>query len=178
MKHMFWGCLLLITLSVYAEEAEKENFDRLFTSHAERQKLDDLRRKGLIFQKPSVEAITEGENKPLNPKRPLKVSGIVLRADGKAQVWLSDKPLYTSLKDLNLARNKSSDLHVPLPDKKISAKPGQVIENGKVKEAYYFVNHQASASSQSSTPDISISSAASSVSSAQEGNHAQSSVSH
>jgi hypothetical protein len=146
MKNIFYGLLILfISTSLLANEVDQENFDRLFTSHNERQKLDKLRQQGLLYKKSISDVIDE--NKPLVRNRELKVSGIVVRADGKAQVWLSGQPLYSSLKELNTSKETSANLRVPLAGKSISLKPGQVLSNGKAKEAYYFVT-QSSVSSQ------------------------------
>lgn len=181
---LFIYIMLVIAIPVCAGDIDKENFDRLFTSQSERQKLDYLRKKGLLYKKPVSDAIDE--NKPVAKHHELKVSGIVLRADGKAQVWVSGEPLYSSLKKLNTTKNTSADLRIPLEGKSISLKPGQVLENGKAKEAYYFVSHS-SVSSQAlvepqpqpqpqsvvSSSVASVSSMASSSVSSQGGNHAQ-----
>jgi hypothetical protein len=182
MKNIFYSVLMLfIAIPVYGN-GDTENFDRLFTSQSERQKLDSLRKQGLLYKKPVSDAIDENENKPVAKLHELKVSGIVLRADGKAQVWVSGEPLYASLKKLNTTKNTSADLRVPLEGKSILLKPGQVLENGKAKEAYYFVTHS-SVSSQAlmesqpqsavSSSVVSVSSVASSSVSSQGGNHVQ-----
>jgi hypothetical protein len=181
MKNIFYSVLMLfIAIPIYAGDGDKENFDRLFTSQSERQKLDNLRKEGLLYKKPVSDAIDE--NKPVAKRHELKVSGIVLRADGKAQVWMSGEPLYSSLKKLNTTKNTSADLRVPLEGKSISLKPGQVLENGKAKEAYYFVTHSSAASQALAEPQVqsvvsssiaSVSSIASSSVASQGGNHVQ-----
>jgi hypothetical protein len=185
MKNIFYSVLMLfIAIPVYAGNGDKENFDRLFTSQSERQKLDNLRKQGLLYKKPVSDAIDE--NKPVAKRHELKVSGIVLRADGKAQVWVSGEPLYSSLKKLNATKNTSADLRIPLEGKSISLKPGQVLENGKAREAYYFVTHSSVSSQALAEPQpqpqpqsvmsssiASVSSVASSSVSSQGGNHAQ-----
>ncbi len=107
----------------------------------------------------------------------MKLSGIILRADGKSQVWVSGQPLYSSLKQLNANKNNSSDLRIPLSGKLISLKPGQVIENGKAKEAYYVVTQSSMSSQAVVEPKVvnssSVSSVASSSVSSQAGGNAQ-----
>jgi len=138
---------LLMPITLVAQDKPEENFNRLFTTSAERARLDLARKQGKLFTKSvdasdSVSIEGQSHNKP----SPLKVSGIIMRADGKAQVWISGKPLYLSLKQLNADKNSSSDLLVPLSGKTISLKPGQVLSNGKAKEAYYFVTRSSSSS--------------------------------
>lgn len=156
---------LLMPSTLVAKDISEENFNRLFTTPAERARLDLARTQGKLFKKSvdasdSVSVEGQSNNKP----SPLKVSGIILRADGKAQVWVSGQPLYASLKQLNSDKNNSSDLRIPLSGKSISLKPGQVLANGKAKEAYYFVT-QSSVASQSAveTPRMSSSSVSSAV---------------
>lgn len=181
MKNIVYGLAIwFVVIPLMADEVDNENFDRLFTSHAERKNLDKLRKQGLLYKKPVSDVIDE--NKPTVEKRELKVSGIILRADGKAQVWLSGQPLYSTLKELNASKETSANLRIPLEGKSIALKPGQVLSNGKAKEAYYFVTHS-SVSSQAllepqaqsvvSSSIVSVSSTASSSVSSQGDHHAQ-----
>jgi hypothetical protein len=163
---------LILSSNILANESFEEDFNRLFTTATERKKLDLAREQGRLFKKSSITEIdsTHTENQPVTKSSPMKVSGIILRADGKAQVWISGQPLYRSLKQLNADKKVSSDLRVPLSGKSISLKPGQVLLNGKAKESYYFVT-RSSVSSQAiietrpTTSSSSLSAASSSVSS-------------
>lgn len=151
-------CLLFLLASlaalvndVFAKEEVDENFDRLFTTSNERKKLDHAREQGLLYKKSSDlenDLNTNDQKHAANPSA-VKMSGIILRADGKAQVWVSGKPLYTSLIQLKANKKTSANLRIPLSGKSISLKPGQVISDGKAKESYYFVT-------QSSSPSLTI----------------------
>jgi hypothetical protein len=170
---------LLMSSVLLAEDSAEENFGRLFTTPSERQNLDLAREQGRLFKKPSETvdmASTDGQS--LKKPAPVKMSGIILRADGKAQVWVSGQPLYSTLKQLNTDKNNSSHLRIPLSGKSISLKPGQVLANGKAKESYYFVTQSSSASSQVAVEPLvqsssSVSSVSSSSVSSQAGGNAQ-----
>jgi len=140
------GFIFLLFLSLFcdANDTSPENFDRLFTSHAERQKLDDLRRQGQLYKEPLSAMETLPSDKLVTKKNELKVSGIILRADGKAQIWLSGQPLYSSLKQFNSSKDKSSNLRIPIAGYGVSLQPGQVLSSGKIKESYFFVLSQSS----------------------------------
>jgi hypothetical protein len=163
------GCLLLslwVSPTILAKDSYEENFNRFFTTPTERKNLDLMREQGRLFNKSTDNPdATSSGGRPIKQVSPVKFSGIILRADGKSQVWVSGQPLYSSLKQLDTDKNNSSSLRVPIAGKSISLKPGQIIFNGKAKESYYFVT-QSSASSQAVVePKVANSSSISSVAS-------------
>ena len=115
-------------------------FDRVFTSRAERAQIDNARRDGLLHGEIEPPALSAAAPPPV------KVSGLVLREDGKHMVWVDGKS--------ELSRNESNAnveidspivplVQVPLraDGKARTLRPGQVwvIESNEVKEPFEVI---------------------------------------
>lgn len=156
-------------------ERKDESFNRLFTTPQQRQILDEWRAHGGL-KKSHVSGTDENkadlEIEPVvDPGQPVKLSGILMRADGRNAVWLNgslEKPTEGSAHTIRGSKLQSASVKVPLRANEPGAilKPGQVwVPDGQqVKEAYQIPQPKAA---------LDISSAASSEANA---SNAQSSV--
>ncbi len=124
-------------------------FGRLFTSPQERALLD-LQRQQHGFSKPIITDIsadpadTNAASMPAQPQT-YRLSGILLRADGRQQVWINGK-LQPVQKQRGVSSNQknslpsSATLRVPVKqhDQSVQLKPGQVWSpnNRKTTESY------------------------------------------
>jgi hypothetical protein len=122
-------------------------FKRLFTTTEQRLALDEWRRHGGL-QNPQVSGINANETTTpeptFNATQPVKLSGILLRADGKNTVWVNGN--IDTKEDGNYAHDirgnslQSGSVKVPLRNINSDAilKPGQVWvpDSKRVEEAY------------------------------------------
>lgn len=118
-------------------ESNEAGFGRLFTTPEERKLLDSHRKK-YGFLKPIVTGVdAEAKGADITPiaaqSQSLKLSGIVLRADGQQQIWINGK-LQPQQKKMNINQNTnalmptSATLKVPIQkqSQRTILKPGQV----------------------------------------------------
>jgi hypothetical protein len=91
---------LLAALAALPALAQELPLGRLFTTPAERQRLDSLRAgggtpaapAGPSAPMPTPEAQPAAPAPPPPPPAPLTVNGIVRRADGRDTVWINNEP--------------------------------------------------------------------------------------
>lgn len=128
--------LIFMPLQVAAED----DFGRLFSSSAERKKLDTLRKN----QK--LRVASPQKNRPLEPvademPAPVTLQGYVRRSDGPTTLWVNNKAVQENSaqddveigqlsKQKNLAKSGSDSLNVRIPatGKNVRLKPGQVYD--------------------------------------------------
>jgi hypothetical protein len=122
------------------QAAAEDDFGRLFSSQAERKKLDILRQnQKLIIASPQ-------QNTRLEPvvdalPEPITLQGYVKRSDGSTTLWINNKAVQENStqddveigqlsKQKNSAKNGSDSLNVRIPvtGKNVRLKPGQVYE--------------------------------------------------
>jgi hypothetical protein len=118
-------------------------FAHLFTSPEQRRRFDAIRRQGGLKSSDfrgsdEAPAPVVEQAIPLAPQ-PIKLAGILWRADGKHKIWLSGAGVVSSRNILGDVL-QSANLKVPLQGENYGAilKPGQVWvgENRRVEEAY------------------------------------------
>jgi hypothetical protein len=120
--------------------AAEEDFGRLFSSSAERKKLDILRKnQKLIVVSPQKNTPLESATEEL--PEPITLQGYVKRSDGSTTLWINNKVVHENSiqddveigrlnKQKNSAKNGSDSLNVRIPatGKNVRLKPGQVYE--------------------------------------------------
>lgn len=122
-------------------------FGRLFTTPRERALLDAQRQQH-GFSEPlitSVEVASTSDIAPVDTQQSIKLSGILLRADGQQQIWINGK-LQPQQKKINIKQNTkavmptSATLKVPIQkqNQHTTLKPGQVwvLGSRKTTESY------------------------------------------
>lgn len=133
--------VFLIGLTSLPLQAAAENdFGRLFSSSAERKKLDTLRKNQKLM------VASPQKNTPLEPvadelSEPIALQGYVKRSDGSTTLWVNNKAVQENSiqddveigrlsKQNNSAKNGSDSLNVRIPvtGKNVRLKPGQVYE--------------------------------------------------
>lgn len=124
-------------------------FERLFTTPQQRSALDSARRHGSLRREPQISGVDENlTTAPMQANhqlaQPFKLSGVLLRADGQHQVWVSgesgkrESPTFNRkiLGDIS----QSATVKVPLQGSNQAAilKPGQVWipDNRRAEESY------------------------------------------
>ncbi len=126
--------------SLPLQAAAEDDFGRLFSSSAERKKLDILRQnQKLIVVSPqqSTRLETVADELP----EPIMLQGYVKRSDGSTTLWINNKAVQENStqddveigqlsKQKNSAKNGSDSLNVRIPvtGKNVRLKPGQVYE--------------------------------------------------
>lgn len=120
-------------------------FGTLFTTPQQREALDKARRSGGTIR-PQVSGVDENSTtSPIaNTPQPIKLMGVLLRADGKNKVWLSggSNTFENTVNNRAIVGNisQSANVKVPLRDGNNAAilKPGQVWSpsKGRAEEAY------------------------------------------
>ena len=114
---------------------------RLFTTPAERAEIDALRQKYGVTEPSSITQPAPADTK----LQSLKVSGVVLRADGKKQIWINGKlqPQHNALNTLpagTTVTSPSDSIKVNVSNNahRTTLKPGQTLDarNGKAVESY------------------------------------------
>jgi hypothetical protein len=138
---VFLLAVFLIGLtSVPLQAAAEDDFGRLFSSQAERKKLDILRKnQKLIIASPQQSARLEPAADEL--PEPVTLQGYVKRSDGSTTLWINNKTVQeNSIQDdveigrlsklNNSAKNGSDSLSVRIPatGKSVRLKAGQVYE--------------------------------------------------
>jgi hypothetical protein len=133
--------------------ATKDNvlFKRLFTTPRQRQILDDWRARGGLKQS-KVSGVDENKTNAeaeqiIDSGQPVKLSGILLRADGKNAIWLNGAlektPEGSNVNNIRGNRLQSATIKVPLRSNESGAilKPGQVWmpDGQKVEESYQLI---------------------------------------
>ncbi|HEY9277270.1 MAG TPA: hypothetical protein VIO87_03610 [Methylotenera sp.] len=126
--------------SLPLQAAAEGDFGRLFSSSAERKKLDILR------QKQKLIVVSPQQNTRLEPvadelPEPITLQGYVKRSDGSTTLWINNKAVQENStqddveigqlsKQKNSAKNSSDSLNVRIPvtGKNVRLKPGQVYE--------------------------------------------------
>jgi len=132
-------CLIGLS-SMPLQAAAEDNFGRLFSSAAERKKLDTLRQnQKLIVVSPQKNTLSEPVADEL--PEPITLQGYVKRSDGSTTLWINNKTVQENStqddveigrlsKQKNSTKNGSDSLNVRIPvtGKNIRLKPGQVYE--------------------------------------------------
>jgi hypothetical protein len=131
---------LIGLISIPLQVAAEDDFGRLFTSAAERKKLDTLRKN----QK--LRVASPQKNTPLEPAvdeipAPVTLQGYVRRSDGPTTLWVNHKAVQENStqddveigqlsKQKSSAKNGSDSLNVRIPatGKNVRLKPGQVYD--------------------------------------------------
>lgn len=132
--------IFLIGFTSMPLQAAEDDFGRLFSSSAERKKLDILRKN----QKLTV--VSPERNAPLQPEvdalpESITMQGYVKRSDGSTTLWINNKAVQENStqddveigrlsKQKNSAKNASDSLNVRIPvtGKNVRLKPGQIYE--------------------------------------------------
>ncbi|WP_047551926.1 hypothetical protein [Methylotenera sp. G11] len=138
---------LLVSLAglMPAQAAPDDGFGRLFSSAAERKKLDTLRQnQKLIVVSPRQDTSPEPELNELPD--PITMQGYVKRSDGATTLWVNNKPVQenTTQDNVEIGRlnqqrsaarhgagrqgSESLDVRVPATGKRLQLKAGQVYE--------------------------------------------------
>ncbi|MES2824441.1 MAG: hypothetical protein V4732_12620 [Pseudomonadota bacterium] len=125
------------------------SFGRLFTTPEQRKSLDEARRRGGLRLAPQIVGVDESTTDlPLLAKQqiaqPFKLSGVLLRADGQHQVWVSGESGKAENPDFSrkILGNTlhSANVKVPLQGNNRAAilKPGQVWlpDSDRAEESY------------------------------------------
>ena len=123
-------------------------FERVFTTPQQRSALDNARRNGSLKRTSQISGVDENTTSAPQannqPAQPFKLSGVLLRADGQHQVWVSgesgrrENPTFNRkiLGDIS----QSANVKVPLQGSHQAAilKPGQVWlpNNQRAEESY------------------------------------------
>lgn len=125
--------------------ADELPFGRLFTTPQQRQALDEARRTGGTIR-PQVSGVDESSTAPtiINTPQPIKLLGVLLRADGKNKVWLSggSNTFENTVNNRAIVGNISQSANVKVPLRGFNnaaiLKPGQVWSptKGRAEEAY------------------------------------------
>lgn len=132
-------CLIGVT-SAPLQAAAEDDFGRLFSSQAERKKLDILRQnQKLIVASPQQSTRLEPVADAL--PEPITLQGYVKRSDGSTTLWVNNKAVQENTTQDNveigrLSKQKSSaknasdslNVRVPVNGKSARLKPGQVYE--------------------------------------------------
>lgn len=138
---MFLLLVCLIGLaSMPLQATAEDDFGRLFSSQAERKKLDILR------QNQKLIVVTPQKNMPSEPAvnelpEPITLQGYVKRSDGSTTLWVNNKAVQENTTQDNveigrLSKQKSSaknasdslNVRVPVNGKSARLKPGQVYD--------------------------------------------------
>lgn len=126
--------------SMPLQAAAEDDFGRLFSSSAERKKLDILRKnQKLIVASPQKNARLEPVADEL-PK-PITLQGYVKRSDGSTTLWVNNKAVQenSTQDDVEIGRlskqkdsakisSDSLNVRIPVTGKNVRLKPGQVYE--------------------------------------------------
>ena len=132
--------LVLVVMYAAASAAgAAQPLGRLFFSPAERAQLDAAR----VNKQHSIGSPGTAAAEPVPPSQVITYSGIVRRSDGKAILWLNNRPAEEkdALRDLALSgrveRDGAVTLHVPQTGGTLNLKVGQraELQTGKVAEA-------------------------------------------
>ncbi len=137
-------CCLLVSSSVVV--ADSLPFDRVFTTSAERDVIDS-QRKSLLSGAVNVSGSVENTSNVIVQHRSnlFVLNGVVLRSDGKNNVWVNGKSVLSEdaeehLENTSLVKQERADNTVRLiyEDKYRTIKPGQVwlFDKGEVKELH------------------------------------------
>jgi hypothetical protein len=129
-------CLLLMASGLSPVWAADASLGRLFFTPAERQALEDARRR-------NIRAEVQAAEKPARPPvRNVTVSGLVRRSDGESTVWVNGKPVdgttADGLKVRVTAGQAAVILHEPERGRTVRLKVGQHADviTGRVEESY------------------------------------------
>lgn len=144
-------CLFLLALGLPpAAWAADASLGRLFFTPAQRQALEDARRK-------NIRAEVQAAEKPARPPvRNVTVSGLVRRSDGESTVWVNGKPVdgatADGLKVRVTAGQAAVILHEPEKGNTVRLKVGQRadIVTGRIEEGYQ--RREAASAPQSAAP--------------------------
>jgi hypothetical protein len=132
-----WLCLLLLALGLSPAWAEDASLGRLFFTPAERQALEEARRKNIRAE---VQAAAPKPVRP--PVRNVTVSGVVRRSDGESTVWVNGKPVDGETADGLKVRVTSGQAAVivrePERGRTVRLKVGQHADviTGRIEEGY------------------------------------------
>lgn len=138
--------------SLQDQAAANAQFGRLFTTPAERQRLDAQRQK-YGFSTPAITTIDTDSKSDVSiepASQSVKFSGLLLRADGQQQVWINGKLQPQKARNyapINTAVPASA-IKVPIykQNRSLSLKPGQVWipDNRNIIESYLLPANQPS----------------------------------
>lgn len=125
------------------------SFGRVFTTPEQRKSLDEARRRGGLTRAPQIASVDDkATDVPVQTKQqiaqPFKLSGVLLRADGQHQVWVSGESGKRENPDFSrkILGNTlhSANVKVPLQGNNRAAilKPGQVWlpDSDRAEESY------------------------------------------
>lgn len=126
--------------SASLQAAAEDDFGRLFSSQAERKKLDILRQnQKLIVASPQQNTRLEPVADAL--PEPITLQGYVKRSDGSTTLWINNKTVQedTTQDDVEIGRlskqnppaksgSDSLNVRIPVTGKNVRLKPGQVYE--------------------------------------------------
>lgn len=150
-----YGSIVIATVAspAWAETQNKmtndASFGRLFTTPEQRKSLDEVRRQGGLKSTPQV--TNTDDNATLaatqinqQPAQPFKLSGVLMRADGQHQVWVSGENGKRENPDFSRkilgSISQSANVKVPLQGNNRAAilKPGQVWlpDSARAEESY------------------------------------------
>jgi hypothetical protein len=132
--------VFLIGLNAMPRQAAADDFGRLFSSSAERKKLDILRQnQKLIVATPQKNTPLESATEAL--PEPITLQGYVKRSDGSTTLWINNKTVQENStqneveigrlnKQKSSTKNGADSLNVRIPatGKNVRLKPGQVYE--------------------------------------------------
>lgn len=127
MKRCLSLLLAACTLHAYAEPPR---IGRLFTTPAERERLDALRQSGgqspVAAQPAPVEEV-QPPAPPPPPPEPMVVTGIVTRSDGKSVVWINDTPQPDQTVTRSAGRTPAAVVTLP-SGQRATIKAGQALD--------------------------------------------------
>jgi hypothetical protein len=130
-------CLLLLALGAAPVWAADAGLGRLFFTPAERQALEEARRRNI-----RAEVQATAEKPALPPVRNVTVSGLVRRSDGESTVWVNGKPVDGATADGLKVRVTAAQgtviVHEPEKGNTVRLKVGQRADfvTGRVEEGY------------------------------------------
>jgi hypothetical protein len=130
-------CLILMTLVAWPGWAADAGLGRLFFTPAQRQALEEARRK-------NVRAEVQAAEKPARPPvRNVTVSGVVRRSDGESTVWVNGKPVDGTTEDglkvrVTAGQQGAVIVYEPEKDRTLRLKVGQRADilTGRIEEGY------------------------------------------
>jgi hypothetical protein len=133
-------CLLLMALGAAPAAAADATLGRLFFTPAERNALEEARRKNIRAEVQAAEAASKPKPPPV---RSVAVTGVVRRSDGESTVWVNGKPVDGATEDglkvrVTAGAQAAVIVHQPEKGRTVRLKVGQRadIDSGRIQESY------------------------------------------
>jgi hypothetical protein len=145
--------LLLMAFGAAPAAADDATLGRLFFTPAERNALEEARRKNIRAEAQAVEAASKPKPPPV---RSVAVTGVVRRSDGETTVWVNGKPVDGATEDglkvrVTAGGQAAVIVHQPERGRTVRLKVGQRadIDSGRIQESYESRAAHAAAQEQS-----------------------------